>query len=141
MTPAGPESIPSRISLDTSAYSYLRRADPVLIDIVGRAEIVYICATVLGELDAAFRAGSRYAENRSALEAFLSEPFIGTIHIDGDVARRYGDIHAALRRAGTPIPTNDVWIAASTLDAGSHLVTYDADFSRIDTLPHTLLTG
>jgi len=47
------------------------------------------------------------------------------------VARRYGALFASLRRAGTPIPTNDIWIAAAALQVGARVVTFDTDFGRI----------
>ena len=60
--------------------------------------------------------------------------------ITTDVARRYGELFVTLRVAGTPIPVNDVWIAAATIDAGAHLVTFDTDFVRIDALERSVLT-
>jgi tRNA(fMet)-specific endonuclease VapC len=55
------------------------------------------------------------------------------------VAIRYGRFFADLRRAGTPIPTNDLWIAATALDSGAHLLTFDGDFERIAALDCTIL--
>ncbi len=55
------------------------------------------------------------------------------------VARRYGRLIADLRRAGTPIPINDVWIAATALDCGGHLLTFDGDFKRVASLDYTVL--
>ena len=54
-------------------------------------------------------------------------------------ARRYGELFAELRAAGTPIPVNDIWIAATTMDAGAELVTFDSDFDRIARLERTIL--
>ena len=56
-----------------------------------------------------------------------------------EIARRYGEIFAQLRRAGTPIPINDVWIAATTLDCGGHLLTFDGDFRSVTGLEVTVL--
>jgi tRNA(fMet)-specific endonuclease VapC len=47
------------------------------------------------------------------------------------VARHYGRVFAALKRADTPLPLNDIWIAAITLDCGGTLLTFDRDFERI----------
>jgi tRNA(fMet)-specific endonuclease VapC len=141
MPRSGVDVLPARIALDTSAYSQLRRGEPQTIDAVSEAEVVYIAATVLGELEAGFRAGSRYIDNKRALEEFVSEPYCEITEIDADVARRYGEVFAALKRAGTPIPVNDIWIAAATLDVGAHLITFDADFSKVQDLPHTLFAA
>ncbi len=43
--------------------------------------------------------------------------------------------------AGTPIPTNDVWIAAATVDAGSHLLTFDSHYERVEGLDRTILAA
>jgi tRNA(fMet)-specific endonuclease VapC len=89
---------------------------------------------VLGELQGAFELGSRVQENLVALTEFLAEPFVTVIPTTPSVARLYGRIYAALRRAGTPIPANDMWIAAATLEMGACLVTFDGDFARVQGL-------
>lgn len=142
MSDSGPESSAtsaSRIVLDTSTYSRARRGTESAIEAIVRAETVIVPTIVLGELEAGFRLGSRYRENRRALDEFLSEPFVVVRDADADAAIRYGETFAALRRAGTPIPVNDIWIGAITLATGAHLVTFDADFAAIAGLPHTLL--
>lgn len=139
MPSSGAEVLPSRIALDTSTYVQLRRGDPGAVEAVSGADVVYMPATVLGELEAGFRVGSRYSENRRTLEDFLNEKYVQVIDITADVSRRYGELFAVLRRAGTPIPVNDIWIAAATLGAGAHLITFDGDFTKIAGLPQTLL--
>jgi len=96
-------------------------------------------ATVLGELEAGFQLGKRAAENRRMLIEFLEEPFVSVIDVTTVTARHYGRIFCALRLAGTPIPINDVWIAASTVECSGHLVTFDHDFRRVPGLEYTLL--
>lgn len=137
----GAEALPSRIVLDTSAYSHARRGSAVVLDAITRADVVFVPVTVLGELEAGFRLGRRYRENRRALDEFLREPYLRLLDITPDVAGLYGRVFAALKRAGTPIPVNDIWIAAATLGCGAHLVTFDEDFARIEGLPHTLYTA
>ena len=96
---------------------------------------------MLGELDAGFRLGSRYRENTRALEEFLEQAYVQVDPITADVARRYGETFERLKRAGTPIPTNDIWIAAATFDRGAHLVTFDRDFAHVADLAHTVFTA
>jgi tRNA(fMet)-specific endonuclease VapC len=138
MTSFGADA-PRRIVLDTSAYSRFRSGDPRMLDCLTRAEAVLLPVIVLGELEAGFRLGRHVRENRVALAEFLQEPFVAVSSVTPDVARRYGEIFAELRRAGTPISVNDLWIAACTLESGAHLVTYDADFERISKLEKTVL--
>jgi len=127
--------------LDTSAYSRLRAGDRRVHDLVAEAEIVLVPVVVLGELHGAFELGSRARENRVALSEFLAEPFVAVAPVSASVARHYGRVYAALRRAGTPVPVNDMWIAACTLDQGGCLVTFDQDFERIAGLDRIVLEG
>ena len=135
-----PTSGVDRIVLDTSAYSHFRGGHAQVLDALARAERVLIPVTVVGELEAAFEWGSRARENRRALEDFLEEPFVDVLSITPSVARQYGRVFAGLRRAGTPIPVNDIWIAASVIDCGGTLLTFDRDFDRIAGLDHVTLS-
>jgi tRNA(fMet)-specific endonuclease VapC len=139
MTISGAEPT-ERLVLDTSAYSRFRAQHHETADHIARAEAVLVPVTVIGELEAAFRLGTRLAENRVALGEFLAEPFVLVLDVTKNIARKYGEINAQLRRSGTPVSSNDIWIAAATLDAGGTLVTFDSDFSRIPNLPLVLLT-
>lgn len=138
MTPFGVE-LGGRLVLDTSAYSHFRAGDERVLDFIAEAEVVFLPAIVLGELEAAFSLGRRERENRTLLAEFLAEPFVSILPVTPATARRYGQVFVELRRAGTPIPINDVWIAASTLDCGGHLLTFDKDFKAISSLDCTVL--
>jgi predicted nucleic acid-binding protein len=129
----------SRLVLDTSAYSHFRTGQPEVLDTLARAERVLIPVTVLGELEAAFEWGSRSRENRRALESYLEEAFVDVLPVTPSVARHYGRAFVALRRAGTPLPVNDIWIAAATMDCGGTLLTFDRDFARVAGLAHITL--
>lgn len=129
-----------RLVLDTSAYSHLRVAHRGVMDLIAAATAVLVPTIVLGELEAAFRRGSRAIDNRRVLAEFLEEPFVSILDVDRSVAQRYGETFAVLRRAGTPMSTNDVWIAAATFDCGGTLATFDRDFERIAGLPVVLLS-
>ncbi len=133
MTPA------AKLVLDTSAYSHLRTGHVEVIEYVAAARVVIMPVTVLGELDAGFELGRRALENRRILAEFLDEPFVGVLDTTATTVRHYARIFAALRRAGTPIPINDVWIAAATVECNGHLLTFDGDYSRIPDFDHTLL--
>ena len=139
MIGSGAEPIP-RLVLDTSAYSHMRTGNPQVLDLVAGADVVLIPVIVLGELEAAFESGSRPASNRAALAEFLDEPFVWILDVTRPVARRYGEIHGRLRRGGTPIPVNDIWIAASTLECSGRLLTFDTDFRQVQGLEATILT-
>jgi tRNA(fMet)-specific endonuclease VapC len=125
--------------LDTSAYSHLRSGDERVVDLLAASETIVVPAIVLGELEAAFRAGKRTRANLQALGEFLREPGVIVENVDAEVAARYGVLFAELRAAGTPLPTNDVWIAACTSVAGGHLLTFDSDFESVRGLSVTIL--
>jgi len=131
---------PSRVVLDTSAFSHLLAGHAEVVDWIARAEVVHMPTIVLGELEGGFRLGTRYAPNARTLDAFLEEPFVTVAPVTVEVARRYGEIFAALRRNGTPIPANDIWIGATTLEVGGHLLTFDRDFAVVPGLPHDVLS-
>ena len=136
--PSG-SSPPTKLVLDTSAYSHLRAGDKRVVDFLAAAETIVVPVIVLGELEAAFRRGSRLRENLQILSEFLSEPGVQLMPVDADVAVRYGELFAQLRTAGTPLPTNDVWIAACTSTSGGHLLTFDRDFDSVPGLRVTVL--
>lgn len=121
----------TRLLLDTSAYSaYLRGHEPVGAD-VRRAEELIFNPIVLGELLAGFRKGGRYESNLETLRQFLASPRSRWVPLDDETGDRYSIILDTLRRAGTPIPSNDVWIAASAMQHGLRLLTTDPHFRRI----------
>ncbi len=138
MATSGAESV-DRLVLDTSSYSGLRRGHAAVLDWIASAVTVQVPVTVLGELEAAFELGSRPDSNRQALADFVAEPYVVVLETTRNVARRYGTLFARLRRAGTPVPVNDLWIAAATLEVGGHLLTFDRDFARIPDLRCTVL--
>jgi tRNA(fMet)-specific endonuclease VapC len=111
-----------------------------VLELIAGAGVVFLPVIALGELEAGFELGTRAKENRIVLGEFLEEPFVSILELTPSVARRYGLLFARLRRAGTPLPINDVWIAAATLDCGGHLVTFDDDYRRVESLDCTVLS-
>ena len=124
-----------KICLDTCGYSRLALDGAGLLLCVEEAEKVHIPSIVLGELFAGFQLGKHEKENRKCLVDFLDLPGVAVVDIDSSIAERYGGLIKMLRKQGTPIPTNDIWIAAAALETGSRLVTYDSHFDCIPGLP------
>ena len=122
------------IALDTSAYAAFKRGDAQILGVLQHAPSIIVCATVLGELLAGFAAGRRESINRSELTQFLNVPRVQVVPSTAATADLYALVYAALRRKGQPIPTNDLWIAASSLEHGAALLTLDAHFRNIDGL-------
>lgn len=123
-----------RVFLDTSGYSNFMRRHPGAVQILQQATSVGINAVVLGELLAGFALGKREESNRQELRAFLAAPRVHILPMGMETAERFTLVFQELRRAGTPIPTNDMWIAASAMEHGLRVVTTDSHFLRIATL-------
>jgi tRNA(fMet)-specific endonuclease VapC len=120
-----------KILLDTNAYVRFLRGDEKVMAYLAQADCVYMSVFVLGELLAGFRAGSKEKDNKQLLERFLLKPTVSVLEATMETADIFGLIMASLRKSGTPIPINDVWIAAHSLETGSILVTYDVHFALI----------
>ena len=123
-----------RILLDTNAYSELKRGRTAVADLVRRSEEIVFSTVVAGELMYGFRHGTRYTQNVRELEELLQSHFVTLVEVSLVTADRFGRIAAALRRKGTPIPTNDIWIAAHAMETGADLVSLDSHFEKVDGL-------
>ena len=120
-----------RILIDTSAYSAFMRGDKDLVNLVQRAELLFVNSVVLGELHAGFRLGKHSKKNRLLLDRFLGSPRVSSLPLDDETAFRYADIVEYLRNIGTPTPSNDLWIAATAMQHGLVLVSTDRHFLRV----------
>lgn len=129
-----------KLSLDTSAYSHFKRGHADVVERLDRADWVGVTAVVLGELRAGFGLGKRRAANERDLGRFLANPVVHVLTVDDEAAQIYADIVVALRAAGTPVPTNDIWIAAVSAREGATVLTFDAHFAAIARVGHQLLT-
>lgn len=120
-----------RVCLDTNAYSLLVRGHQPLRQLLEEVDEILVPATVVGELMFGFLKGGRLSKNESALRQFLDQDGVSVLTTTADVAERYGYVKAALKAGGTPIPENDIWIAAAALESGARLVTYDNHFAKV----------
>ena len=121
----------SRYCLDTVAYSHFKRGDKKIAEMLDRAEWIGVPVIVIGELCAGFRQGRRLVENLATLDEFLTLPVVEILPVDRQIAGIFGEMISDLRRAGRPIPVNDIWIAATCARAGATLLTWDAHFRMI----------
>lgn len=120
--------------LDTNTYVAFKRNDRDIVEFLECVDSIFVPAIVLGELYAGFYQGSRAKENMEELVKFLNVPGVSVLNVNTDIADRYGQLVRLLREQGTPIPTNDVWIAATAFEMGTRLVTYDKHFKNIPDL-------
>lgn len=120
-----------RIALDTNRYTDLVRGDPTVVSTVEDASEVVLPFAVVAELRYGFVRGTRPSENEQTLSKFLGRTSVRVIYPDDDTTKVYADLMLQLRRQGTPIPTNDVWIAAVTLQHDLALFARDRHFDHL----------
>lgn len=109
-----------------------------MIDRAGRVDVPTI---TLGELRTGFLLGGRHERNEAELQEFLDNPVVDVLQVDSEASRHYAEIVIDLRQAGTPLPTNDIWIAAIAARHGITVLTCDDHFDRIARISSIVLTG
>lgn len=90
--------------------------------------------TVYGELLSGLEHGASSAEERKLIDELIDMPNTSVHHPTEKTARYYAKILNQLRKQGTPIPTNDIWIAAEAMELGGTLYSYDQHFAKIPLL-------
>ena len=127
-----------KIMLDTSAYVGFKRNAVEAVEIIVKAELIIFSPVVMGELMFGFRNGTRFKENMDDLDRFLKHEVVDLLPIGKITSDRYSRIAVKLRQQGTPIPTNDIWIAAQAIEQGAELITSDQHFDKISGLVYTI---
>lgn len=117
----------SCILLDTNAYSDWRRKNR-WNEVISSAGVVMVPAIVLGELRSGFKASSREDENERKLAEFIADPVVRVLDVGESTSRAYAALKYYLKQSGTPIPENDIWIAALAVEHLTPVVTSDAHF-------------
>jgi tRNA(fMet)-specific endonuclease VapC len=120
-----------RILLDTSAYAAFMRGHSGVKRAVQQADEIYVTPVVLGELRAGFMRGRWRRKNEEELRTFLASPRVSLVPVDEVTSERYAVILNALWRVGTPLPTNDMWIAASAMQHGFSILTTDRHYQQV----------
>jgi tRNA(fMet)-specific endonuclease VapC len=120
-----------KVMMDTSAYAAFLRGSPEVKEAVQQADEIVFNPVVLGELIAGFLMGRNERKNRAILKDFFSSPRVIVAEIDEETSERYAVIVQSLRMKGTPIPTNDLWIAASAMQHGLKVLTTDKHYLEV----------
>ncbi len=123
-----------KILIDTNIYSAFKRDNKEVIKMLKKAEMIAISPTILGEIYAGFKLGNREKQNLVELEKFLDSPRVAFLLIDEVTSDYYASIFKQLKMSGTPIPANDIWIAAIAMQYGLAIFTLDKHFDNIDGL-------
>lgn len=123
-----------RAALDMNRLTDLFQGDQELADRLGECDEVWIPLMVLGEIQAGFYGGSQQHKNEILLRSFLVQSTVGILLPARDTAEHYARLFVQLKRAGTPIPDDNLWIAALVLQRDLVLVTRDRHFERVPQL-------
>lgn len=116
------------ISIDTNVISALLRGENQDLP----KEELYIPYMVVAELQAGIATGNNPQKNRPILDTFLKDKNITTSPgLVPEIIINYVEIYGYLRRNGTPISPNDLWIAAECMYLSMPLLTYDKDFGNV----------
>ena len=129
-----------RLVIDTNTYSDYAEGITNTVDyIAAHGEQISIPSIVIGELNYGFMKGSRQRFNENKLRQFISRLNVEIIGVDSDVAKKYALIYLSLRKKGSKIPINDVWIAACCMEVGGTLLTKDRHFKAVDQIETIIL--
>ena len=123
-----------RLALDPNRYTDLCRGNASVVETIELADQVWLPFIVLGELRAGFAVGSQGPRNEAVLRRFLLKPGVGVLYADEQTTHHYATVYRQLRAQGTPIPTNDMWIAALVLQHSLSLYDRDAHFDALPQL-------
>jgi len=121
----------NRIIIDTSAYSHFLKGNSGIKHSLQKANEIFLNPVIIGELLAGFSMGKKEKKNKDIFEAFTSSPRVRVIDINEETSKRYAVILKYLREKGTPIPTSDLWIAASAMQYGLKVLTADKHYLKI----------
>ena len=120
-----------RIAIDTNRYVDLCKGIDETMALLEEAEAVLLPFVVLGELRAGFVHGRREAENERTLRQFLLKDGVQVLFADDQTTHHYAAVFRQLRKQGTPIPTNDMWLSALVLQHNLALHARDKHFDHL----------
>ncbi len=121
----------SRIFIDTNAYSEASRNNKNVQKQLQNAEEIFVSVVVVGELYFGFKKGASESRNLELLREFLNDPRVSIVKTNTAIADIYAQVKYTLEASGTPIPDNDIWIAAGAIETDSILLTFDKHFQDI----------
>ena len=123
-----------RVAIDTNIYVAFKKNELEIVNILSTCDLIKVDVTVLAELFAGFKLGKREKKNQEELVEFLNSPRVEIMNHDSETSEVYAKIVGDLKEKGRPIPTNDIWIAATAMQHGLWLLTLDAHFKYIEGL-------
>ncbi len=120
-----------KIILDTNAYCAFLSGNKEVFSSIIESEFIYLSTIVIGELFAGFFGGNRFKKNKEIFDKFISKQSVEILTVGLETAEIFGELKNELKRKGTPIPVNDVWIAANAIEYGAKLITFNEHFLKV----------
>lgn len=124
-----------RLAIDTNSYLAFMQNNQQAIEVVQSADRICVPVPVLAELRYGFLNGTRGKQNEAILLKFLDSQRVEILTCTEQTTHIYAMLKLQLKKQGTPIPINDIWIAALVLEHRLMFFTYDRDFDNIPQLP------
>jgi tRNA(fMet)-specific endonuclease VapC len=120
-----------KVLIDTNIYSLAMRGNAEVVAALRKIDLIGFSAISIGELFSGFKGGNRESRNKEELNIFLDSPRVVLHPIDEGTAEFYASVLHDLREAGTPIPTNDIWISAVAFQHGYKIFSKDNHFNLV----------
>ena len=124
-----------RLALDTNRYIDFCRGEESVVQAVQLAHEIVLPFVTVAELRAGFACGTQTKQNASILTRFLNKPRVRVCYPDDGTTHHYANLFRQLRQQGTPIPLNDLWIAALCVQHDYLLATRDKHFDSLPQIP------
>lgn len=124
-----------RILIDSNRFIDFCAGDPAAVDAFEQAALLVVPFIVLAEIRVGAQSIKRGDAQARVLGELLQQPGVRVAHSTDATAHHYAALYARLKKAGTPIPTNDIWIAALAIEHSLVLYTRDAHFDRLPAIP------
>lgn len=123
-----------KLALDTNAYVAFCKNEKKAVAAIQSASDLYLPYVCLAELRAGFLGGKKALQNEQFLVRFLNSPRVSVLFADEQTTHHYAQLFVQLKKQGTPIPTNDLWIASLVVQKELPLLTFDRHFNSLPQL-------
>lgn len=124
-----------RILIDSNRFIDFCAGEMKVVDAFEQAALVVVPFIVLAEIRVGAQSIKRGDAQVRILGELLQQPGVRVVHSSDSTTHHYAALYARLRKAGTPIPTNDLWIAALAIEHELVLYSRDAHFDLIPSIP------
>ena len=123
-----------KVCIDSCVYIEMEHGKKSVADFLASCEEIFVPAATVAELMEGNHGRDNFSAACMALNNFLDMKNVRFVPSGHAIAFRYAEIAKSLRRRGTPIPHNDIWIAATAFETSSCVLSYDNHFDLIDGL-------